>query len=67
MYKLYNLQYESLDGEIINPSRYGIKLDGEVKVDEYITYNGFLLLVRKVTGYLVEAIEQEGVIHIGRD
>ncbi|MEV9652454.1 hypothetical protein [Bacillus aerius] len=67
-YKLYNVQYESLDGEEnILASRYGIKFDKEIKLHDYIVYDGKLLLVVDMKGFLITAIEQEGVVHFGRD
>lgn len=66
-YKLYNLKYVSLDGDAVYPSRYGIKFDIEVKKDDYVTYNGLLLLVTDIKGLLIEAIEMKSVIHVGRD
>ncbi|UXO88774.1 hypothetical protein [Bacillus safensis] len=67
-YKLYNVQYGSLDGEEnILASRYGIKFDKEIKLHDHIVYNGKLLLVVDMKGLLITAIEQEGVVHVGRD
>ncbi|GLO66178.1 hypothetical protein [Oceanobacillus kimchii] len=67
-YKLYNVKYESLNGEEnIFASRYGIKFDKEIKLHDYIVYNGKLLLVIDLKGFLITAIEQEGEVHFGRD
>lgn len=67
-YKLYNVQYESLDGEKnILASRYGIKFDKEINLHDHIVYDGKLLLVVDMKGLLITAIEQEGVVHVGRD
>lgn len=62
------MQYESLDGEKnILASRYGIKFDKEINLHDHIVYDGKLLLVVDMKGLLITAIEQEGVVHVGRD
>lgn len=67
-YKLYNVQYESLNGEKdILASRYGVKFDEEIKLHDHIVYDGKLLLVVDMKGLLITAIEQEGAVHVGRD
>lgn len=63
----YNVQYTNLEGETVMASRNGILFDNEVNVHEFITYNGLLLRVTAVKSLLLEAVEQDTVIQVGRD